>query len=341
MEVRRDPFVMIPAPFIPAILDLTDTGSSYLARSGEKLQLEYAIDIPMHQTQFSTEENRIATVERCDASTSPITCVPSSDDGMDSGIDTANTHEVEKVDGKLALKNKKRVKGKAKAKAKGKAVARFSVRCEFGRCDEMFESCGARRQHLAIYHAKGIKNVFSCHMCKKTFQAKRMLRAHMISEHLPPTYYFCSMPNCLKYFTVQPHLQLHMNAVHTKKITYHCTKCSFKTHYKQHLKKHVLCRHGKGITYRCDWCGQTFPTRLPLQQHINSTHDAHKGFQCPVAICSMLFTVKNSLNRHIKTIHARRTPLNCTKCPHQARHQISLRKHIMNIHGEDSITDPN
>lgn len=339
--MQRDPFLVIPAPLIPAIPDLTGTGSAYLTHSGGKLQLEYAIDTPTHQTQFSTEANRIATVERCDASTSPIRLAPLSDDEMDSGIDTANTHEVEKVGGKLAPKNKKRVKSKAKSKAKAKAVARFSVRCESGRCEEMFESRGARRHHLAHYHAKGMKNVFSCHLCKKTFQAKRMLRAHMISEHLPPTYYFCSMPNCLKYFTVKPHLQLHMNAVHTKKITYHCAKCSFKTHYKQHLKKHVLCRHGQGITYRCDWCGQTFPTRLPLQQHINSTHDAHKGFQCPVSICSMLFTVKTSLNRHIKTIHARRTPVNCPKCPHQARHQISLKKHIINVHGEDSITDPN
>lgn len=112
----------------------------------------------------------------------------------------------------LSAKNNK------KAKPNVAPFGDFNIKCKSGgRCTELFESPEAMMFHITTYHAKDIKRMFCCHMCKKILTRKAGIQRHIISVHIDQKNFKCPYPKCSKSFSVQQNLQRHINTVHLKK----------------------------------------------------------------------------------------------------------------------------
>lgn len=139
-------------------------------------------------------------------------------------------------------KNMKKPNGKALNKTnKGNGV----VKCRRRNCTESFESDDALMYHVTSYHRKGVKNAFSCHLCKKTFPTnKRKLRVHINAVHFGLKTAKCPYPMCSKSFATKSGLQSHTSRVHTKTFPFKCSKCTRKFYCKSDLGKHFAYKHG-------------------------------------------------------------------------------------------------
>lgn len=106
----------------------------------------------------------------------------------------------------------------------------FPVKCPYLRCEELFESCGARKFHQKSYHAIGIKKIFSCHLCKKASPNLQALKKHFNGVHSHRIRFTCPIASCAKFFYFKNAMQRHVNALHTKKVAFQCPKCPYKTY---------------------------------------------------------------------------------------------------------------
>ncbi|KAL1452020.1 hypothetical protein WDU94_006339 [Cyamophila willieti] len=94
------------------------------------------------------------------------------------------------------------------------------------------------------------------------------------------------------------------------------------------MYQHMRSCHDK-IRFKCTWsqqCGGTFATTSSLSRHL----DWHKGktFTCD---CGKNFSLKDTLNEHIKTVHMGLT-YNCSDCPKTFLKKQGLVAHISNEH---------
>lgn len=247
---------------------------------------------------------------------------------------------IEKVSVNFQHSKKREMAGSCKKNGKvNRNNETFSVKCCRHGCNELFENFEAMVHHVTVYHAKGIKNTFNCHECKKTLGSKWFLRQHMNSVHMGLRTYKCPFPNCSKSFVRNQYLKQHTNGVHTKSNTFKCQKCPRKFYYKSHLIRHLAYEHGKGNTHFCYLCKKKFAARHDLQHHMNAVHTRHIRFQCPIRSCSKIFAWKVNLNRHINAIHTKRNAFICTRCPKKFYEKRPLTRHLANKHGEGITYD--
>lgn len=122
---------------------------------------------------------------------------------------------------KLCRKNNKEAKSN-----EVKDSQHLLVQCRSrGVCKELFENRAAMMFHLANYHAKGIKKIFECLLCRRTLKSRYGLNQHMNSQHDREIRYKRPIRNCSKIFTQRSSLEFHANAVHTRKSAPKCSKC--------------------------------------------------------------------------------------------------------------------
>lgn len=248
--------------------------------------------------------------------------------------DDKNDSRVEKVYGTVSVKKENTEKLKPR-----KSVEHFPVRCVTWNCPAWFESSDAMIYHLNTYHERGIRKIFNCHLCEKTHTSLRTLQMHFTNIHSGPDRYPCSVATCSKSFVSKVIMRRHVNGVHTKQITYDCTKCSFKSHYKQHLKRHLTRVHDESGPHKCCWCKMTFDTKQMLQQHKESLHKSRRNkCKCPIETCSKYFIAYSVLQQHINAVHTKRVVFDCTKCSFKSYYKCSLVKHLAIKHREGCST---
>ena len=54
------------------------------------------------------------------------------------------------------------------------------LRCEFNDCDKLFDTHGARKNHIVRYHEN---QTFSCKWCDKVYKWESGLRRHVDNQH--------------------------------------------------------------------------------------------------------------------------------------------------------------
>lgn len=176
------------------------------------------------------------------------------------------------------------------------------VNCNLRKCTEVFGSHHALAYHAINYHAKGVKNTFRCHLCKKTLRSKSSLREHMGAVHAGLKPFKCTFPMCSKIFALKRGRKQHMNAMHITKNAFDCPNCPRKFNYKSNLKRHLANEHGVGVIYNCYSCKMSLYDRSKLQRHMNVKHTGLNLSKC--SVCLKGFATKNQLQKHMNGKHS-------------------------------------
>lgn len=188
---------------------------------------------PQHQPGRSIDTSRYVDDE-------PAIFVSSTDDETNSEQDevASKTRKVGTQNGNVAVKRKRGVNVK-NAKSGGNVL----VNCNHWSCKQMFQSWDAMWYHASYYHVRGKKRTFECHLCRRTSRDLYILQKHMNSVHIGERFFQCPFSNCSQKFFDKRTKKTHINGVHTKEIAFKCTKCSYKSYYKQNLRVHVARLH--------------------------------------------------------------------------------------------------
>ncbi len=178
---------------------------------------------------------------------------------------------------------------------------------------------GYNRKKLLDKHLKMVHNIeetkeFQCAECQILFNHQSKLDHHMTQTHVPQT---CT--ECSEIFTGTVHLNIHMKhhkeaPIAANSTSIMCELCGKEYCNQYRLKEHLRKKHGHvdpGLI-SCDICQTTFHRKSSLKKHMIQ-HES--GFRCHV--CSETFTDLIKLKKH-QWKHWKKY---CKLCPAQFPHR--------------------
>ena len=174
------------------------------------------------------------------------------------------------------------------------------------------------------------------------------MRNHTYTSHAKglKDYYECK--ECPEKFLTLKKLNYH-KLKHLPKKAYPCDKCLRSYEKKEALKQHVL-RHldpnfGKEIVkkqllctelHRNAQCEKVFETQEELEEHVKWVHVKVQPFQC--SICEKKFRVKADMTLHVGLVHEGKKRKTCTECG-KLIFESDLEQHLLNVHGTRKVVD--
>lgn len=163
--------------------------------------------------------------------------------------------------------------------------------CDF--CGKGFAAVHRLKSHM-LSHEMGS---YPCEKCGAVLRTKTIWYNHLSKIHGPKTKYAC--PHCEKKFVNYTVRINHLKEAHGLKTEYECTYCPAVFKLYNARTKHVKNVHIRERVNRCHICPSKFVTVAELRSHVLTHGD--ERFQCE--ICKKLFTRKNALRVHIKSVH--------------------------------------
>ncbi|CAL8114633.1 unnamed protein product [Orchesella dallaii] len=162
-------------------------------------------------------------------------------------------------------------------------------------CKKTFNRLGVRDKHVKHVHQK-IKNYW-CVFCEKQFSTKEVLNRHILS-HIGEKPFWCNI--CNRELGKKEALEIHQKQ-HNKEKTYkkfRCETCSKSFEYKYKLIRHLQIHNSsRPKPYVCTICKKYFPVNQELKQHAQVVHQKIKKYSC--VFCEKQFGYVWNLNRHI------------------------------------------
>lgn len=191
----------------------------------------------------SKETQRWSTLNNSD-----VICI-SSDDESDSDVEIVDAQKVDKDNARAAVK------------------VNESVTCNATDCFErLLVKCRSTGRWLESWNALQYDGPD--------------FREHVNSLLAGPIRFQCPVLPCMKIFSNKGNLKQHINGIHTKKNDFRCTKCSYKSFYKQHLGRHLTKVHGertmvhrKKFQFGNECLLQTETQQQPNRMEINVSQD--------------------------------------------------------------------
>lgn len=144
-------------------------------------------------------------------------------------------------------------KGKGKVKMK---------KCTM--CPQTFKEHYSKMVHLRVAH--GITNTFQCHVCKSTFNTRRMLTEHTTRHHTEK--FKCEL--CSKCFSIESKLKQHMRG-HTGERNFVCSICKNAYMHRMTLRKHMK-THEPVFKFTCKECPSGFNKLEDYTRHLDEWH---------------------------------------------------------------------
>ncbi|CRK96018.1 CLUMA_CG009458, isoform A [Clunio marinus] len=159
-----------------------------------------------------------------------------------------------------------------------------------------------------------------CQICGRSFFNKAALKIHTYNVHEKPKHLTCSL--CGRICRTEEGLKKH-------KLRPHYLPCEIcgKTFRKDRLKEHLNGVHFKIKRYQCDICGNKFDKKY-LARHMTTHLDLEhrrKEFHCQ--ICESSYFDKETLQRHVLSIHERSGLFTCSICSNNFRTEKGLKNH--------------
>ena len=110
--------------------------------------------------------------------------------------------------------------------------------------------------------------------------------------------------------------------------SYNFETSNFKNEAKTRLKSES---HFSGKkSFECIICSVCFSKKVLLKRHISSVHEKKKPFKCE--ICNTGFSRKLQLNAHISSVHEEIKPFKCNICDGSFSSKQNLNNHNSSVH---------
>jgi general transcription factor IIIA len=124
----------------------------------------------------------------------------------------------------------------------------------------------------------------------------------------------CPYDGCDKAFNRPTRLQEHIRS-HTNERPFKCPYAPCDKDYlrESHLKHHIKSAHSEVRDYKCSYqgCDKAFATGQRLRVH-EATHEAPNKYRCTgYAPCNQVFRKKETLQRHINSVHEQHVSFRC------------------------------
>lgn len=204
----------------------------------------------------------------------------------------------------------------------------FSIKCVSAKCKEVLDSWASMKYHQEMYHRKGIKRTFQCHLCRKTLVNRPTIRCHVESQHL--CQYVCPFPICSMTFYQIRGLNWHIKCIHKRNLVFSATtakfvegkvaigsnngndpvKCALPSCEEIFETYDAMVYHGESFhrprivkIFECFSCHRMFPRNWLLKMHMNHEHSHRDSFKCTSPMCSKIYYRKASLQIHMKREH--------------------------------------
>ena len=177
------------------------------------------------------------------------------------------------------------------------------------------------------YHNSGEGEIYDCDLCEKSFQTQTRLNIHVAKIHQKKKKSNGKLKNETRFESKSNNLTENPQNFSGFK----CELCDEQFADITELKKHILKYH-KRIKC-CPCCPEVFKKSRALKCHISEQHPEHcckKGFTCE--FCGKTFTVKNTLQDHIKSIHDGVLEYKCDKCGREFGCRRNLVVHMKGVH---------
>ncbi|XP_069701197.1 uncharacterized protein [Periplaneta americana] len=158
-------------------------------------------------------------------------------------------------------------------------------------CGKGFTKDSDRKVHARSHSGE---KPHKCDVCGKSYSSLGNLNQHA-KQHGGERPFKCLV--CGEGFLRRSTLSAHMNH-HTGARPYSCDQCSKTFNAKRNLYAHRKWHAGTIKRHTCTVCGKSF--NHGLQVHMR-THSGDKPYPC--SECDMAFTVRSTLNKHVKSKH--------------------------------------
>ena len=171
-----------------------------------------------------------------------------------------------------------------------------------------------------IYNGRGnFTSSFACLLCDRKLATKSGLKRHIDEIHKKLKPYKCNQ--CPFTTTRSSQLCIHKRSIHEK--SYKCTVCDYIGISRLFLARHSYVEHEIPLKpYTCNGCSVTFSTKENLRRHISNFHQNTNTFHCEE--CPYECLTKNILNHHKKTVHEK---FKCYRCDYKCSTLAKLNEH--------------
>ncbi|XP_067004040.2 uncharacterized protein [Anabrus simplex] len=188
------------------------------------------------------------------------------------------------------------------------------------RCDRKFASASLMRAHALAQHEGQFH--CQCDVCGKGFTKPCDLKVHARS-HSGEKPHRCV--TCGKCYSNIGNLNQHTK-IHDKKRHFKCSKCDEGFLRRSALARHMN-QHAGLRPFKCDQCDKAFASKANLHAHKKRHAGTIKRQTCPV--CGK--SVNHGLKVHMR-IHTGQKPYECSECKASFTVKSTLNKHIKRKH---------
>lgn len=122
-------------------------------------------------------------------------------------------------------------------------MSRPNVMCKHPGCTQILASLQSMEEHYLVKHTPPEEGLIHCpnEECNFSHKLQRKVKQHHQNVHQNLKPHNCT--HCPKSFSSTEKLRVHGEAVHEKQVRFACTKCAYKTYYKQQYVKHMRDAH--------------------------------------------------------------------------------------------------
>ena len=113
--------------------------------------------------------------------------------------------------------------------------------------------------------------MYSCEVCKKTFQHERNLKRHRLT-HQPEKNPLRSCPHCPATFNRADNLKNHIKNTHSSKKSFTCALCPKSFSELKNLKRHISQSHQQTNRLKCPHCKAEYSRAGNLDRHLKAKH---------------------------------------------------------------------
>ncbi|CRL02870.1 CLUMA_CG016130, isoform A [Clunio marinus] len=189
-------------------------------------------------------------------------------------------------------------------------------------CNKNFKLKNTLERHAKTHQ----KHVFSCNVCLSTYSSFKALEYHK-KVH--------SSVHIFQLFNIDIESETKVTKEMTYPATQHSTNNLSKSEHVHEKVREVIVDIDMSTNiplkimkkFFCEICGKSFTKPVDYRRHSDAVHNKKRPFSCSINNCNKSFSLKCTLQRHMKTHEFSRKLLICDICKKPLRAKCSLKLH--------------